>query len=253
MLFCVSPTCAYVAPRPAHAAGLAGSSVATVLKQSIASRCRSCFAQQIGQHRPGRDEVRRPRRRAPQQRLGIADPPLLAHVDAGQAAHRIDVVRILTQGVAQRVDRLALAIGAQVIHRERDLALARRLLEELFERRIGLAAAAEQRQRLPELLVRKRQSRFELDRPLEARHRLLVATLQREHAAEVLVQMREVRLQRQREPHGLLGLRVARLLAERMAEQSQVLDGARVAVEVLAADLLGAQRPVRPQCLERGR
>ena len=36
----VAATCAYVAPKPAHAAGLAGSSVATVVKQSIASRCR---------------------------------------------------------------------------------------------------------------------------------------------------------------------------------------------------------------------
>ena len=184
----------------------------------------SCFAQQIGQHRPGHDKVRCPRSRAPQQRLGIADPPLLAYVDAGQAPHRIDVVRILTQGVAQRVYRLSLAIGAQVIHRECDLSLARRLVEELFEGRIGLAASVEQRKRLPELLVRTRQSGFELDCPLEARHRLFVTTLQREYAAEILVQMREVRPQRQRKPHGLLGLRVARLLGKCMAKESQVLD-----------------------------
>ena len=35
-----------------------------------------------------------------------------------------------------------------------------------------------------------------------------------------------------------------------MTEQSQVLDGARVLLEVVAADLFGAQRPVGAQCLE---
>ena len=65
------------------------------------------------------------------------------------------------------------------------------LLEQVLERLVRLRAAAERRERLAQLLVRKRQSRLELDGALEARHRLLEAPLQRQHAAEVLVQVRE--------------------------------------------------------------
>jgi hypothetical protein len=178
--------------------------------------------------------------------------PFLAHEDAGQAAQRVDVVRVLAQRAAQGVDRLTLAIGPQVIHCERDLALAWRLLEKFLEGRIGLATSAEQRQRLPELLLHKRQARLELDRPLEARDRFGVPVLQREHTPEILVQMREFGHQGQCETHGLLSLGIPRLLGERMTEQPQMLGGAGAAVEIVAADLLGAQRSVHPQRLECG-
>ena len=106
----------------------------------------------------------------------------------------------------------------------------------------------------PELLVRERQSRLELDGPLEARHRLLEALLQREHAAEILVQVREVRLQRRSRAARSAPPPRSAPACERVAEQSQVIDAARAAARGTRGRSASArERPVRPQCLERGR
>ena len=153
---------------------------------------------------------------------------------------------------AQGIDGLRLAPRAQVIECQRDLASSRVLLEELLKSRVGVLATAEGSEGLTKLLVRQGQARLEPDGLLEARHGLLEALLQRQHATQVLVQVREVRLQRDGETHRLLGLRVPALLAERGAEHAQMLDAARVGLEVRAADLFGPQRPVGPQRLECG-
>jgi hypothetical protein len=65
-----------------------------------------------------------------------------------------------------------------------------------------------------------------------------VSILERQHAAKIFVQMRKFRSQRQRHAHGLFGLRVACLLRKGMAKQPQMVYGAGVAIEVVAADLL---------------
>jgi hypothetical protein len=97
----------------------------------------------------------------------------------------------------------------------------------------------------------ERQARLELDRLLEALHGFLEALLQRQHAAEILVQVRQVRRQRDRQANRALGVRVAFLLAQRVTEQSQMIHGAGAAIEIVAADLLGAQRAIHAQRFER--
>ncbi len=89
-----------------------------------------------------------------QQGLGVRELLVLAPVELREHAQGVDVVRVLAQRRAQRLDGLVLAARPQVIERQRDLAAGRVTVEEFLEGLVGLAAAAERRKRLAELLVR---------------------------------------------------------------------------------------------------
>ena len=207
--------------------------------------------QQSAQQQPDGGIVRRQGGCPAQQRLGVAEVLLVAHVCLGEATHRVDVVGAFAQRLPQRLDGLSRAARAEVFERDRYLALVGILLDVLLERLIGLRTAAERGERLAELAARQRQPRLELDRPLQALHRFLEALLHAQKAAEVLVQMRKVRLERQRLAHDLLSFGVARLFHERVPQHAQVIDAAGTLGEEFAADGLGAVRPVSAQRLER--
>ena len=179
---------------------------------------------------------------------------VLAPVELRKAAHRVDVVGVLAQRAAQRVDGLVLASGAQVIERERDLAALGVALEELLESRVRLATAPQRRERLRRASCARAAAAARAGSPARSRApppRSAAAARARcpgpraDAGNPVAATMRLA--------DDLLGFGVASLLAERVAEQAQVIDRARVLLEVFAADQLRAQRPVRPQRLERGR
>ena len=76
--------------------------------------------------------------------------------------------------------------------------------------------------------------------------------LQRQNAAEVLVQVGDIGSQRDCETRGLLRLGVPTLLAQRMSKQAQMIDAARVRLQVIPTQLLGPCGIVPPQRLECG-
>ena len=114
-----------------------------------------------------------------------------------------------------------------------------------LEMPIRLVAPTGGGKRLAELSMRGRHARIETYRLLECRDRVLVSALQRADLAEILVEQGNVRRQRDRLIDLAGGLVEPPLLRQGPPEQGQVLHAAGIHQQVVAADLLGAQGPIR--------